>query len=156
VLTEGQCDLLRYFDRYRVTVCNGMPLNKAVHQFVDAYNVKSPLVSSVEGIEKISFEELDIWRRLLTGYSQSEKTISNMVHGIKAANTFFHPELMSTLFKAALEIPKVNHLSSDKKADLLLKAHMIIFALVNDEDRVAGLNTEDVEDVFSLLLKLSD
>ncbi|MEN8180377.1 MAG: hypothetical protein ABFS39_17395 [Pseudomonadota bacterium] len=79
-----------------------------------------------------------------------------MVHGIKAANTFLHPELMSTLLKAGLESPLIADLSPDKKTELVLKAHMIIYALVNDDERLANLRSEDIVEIFPLLLKLND
>lgn len=60
-LAGPQRELLRRFNNYRIAIASGMPQTSAMLQYVDDYNTKLATVSPVDGIDRVTIEELADW-----------------------------------------------------------------------------------------------
>jgi len=149
-LTEAQCEVVNSFNRYKQTVAGGRPLNAALNDFVFDFNSRSPVVSYVDGVERISFDELSRWVDLSLTDTEGLRVISNFIHASRSSGVSFLPGLAASIMDS------INTLSIDQsiKSKVLMNSYTAIFSLAPNLESADELLEEDVQGVVELVAKL--
>lgn len=152
-LTEAQCRVLREFKHYRHSSAAGEPLATTLLNFVDDYNTGSALTSVIDGIDRLTVEQVEEWLRVEKAVETKTGMSAEAVHGLHRARVYVVPELLVNVMQAVDSVFGAGK-PAEEKADLVLKAHTMIYAMASNEDALERVTTADAEPIVALLLKL--